>query len=272
MWQVVIFYHSDKAGAEFQARQLKKRLAAERRAKFILSDLRERTPKNLSARINLAISVGGDGTLLKVSHLMAPLRIPVLGINIGHLGFLAEAEKQTAARIIRQIFQGQYSLEERMLLKAVLVSKNKLKKNLGIALNDCVIRSYGTGHPIRISAWVENNFLTSYHGDGLIIATPTGSTAYSLAAAGPIVHPHLELFLLTPICPHTLAQRPLLISATHSIKIKSPDAGIFLDGNYAGKLAGELVISKYEHPLMLVRHPHLSYLDILRTKLGWGER
>lgn len=268
---MLILYHSDKIGAQKQSYQIKSRLDSFPNTKTFLVDLKKKIPEKILSRTNLIISVGGDGTLLKVSHLAAPRRIPVLGVNIGRLGFLAEAEKKSVAKIVKDVIAGKYNLEERMMLK-VNSFQNNQQKLIGIALNDCVIHSPETGHPITITTFVEDNFLTNYHGDGLIIATPTGSTAYSLAAGGPIVHPHLELFLLTPICPHTLAQRPLLISATHRIKIRTSNAAVYLDGNYQMKLSGELLLSRYEFGLMLVRHPQLTYLDVLRTKLGWGER
>lgn len=228
--------------------------------------------------IDFAVTLGGDGTMLKASRLLAPGAIPVLGINMGSLGFLAETTAQEAKSVLIDIINNNYRVEERMMLDVMVQTKKKTMREF--ALNDCIIHSGMNGRVISIRADINDEFLADYLSDGLIIATPTGSTAYSLAASGPIVHPHLSLYVLTPICPHTLTQRPLIISTSHiltltvDIRKRQEIPIVSIDGqiNYELKAGDKVIISASPNPLQLIINPKRKYFQVLREKLKWGER
>lgn len=228
--------------------------------------------------LDIALTLGGDGTMLKASRMLANLQAPVLGINLGSLGFLAETNPKDMYPILSNVLAGKYQVEERLMLKTTIKSKQKTIEQL--ALNDIIIHSGNTGRVINISARINKEFLADYVGDGVIIATPTGSTAYSLAAYGPIVHPHLSVFILTPICPHTLTQRPLIISNEHTISLSlNPKTAkekpvVSIDGqiNYALSRDDVITVCAAKKPLRLIINPERKYFKVLRTKLKWGER
>ena len=231
-----------------------------------------------AGELDFAVCLGGDGTMLKASSFLAPAGIPVLGVNLGSLGFLAETNPEECYSFIDGILNNGFNVEERTML-SVGITKGS-KKITHTALNDCMIHSGNNGRVITVSVHVNGDFLADYVGDGLIVATPTGSTAYSLAASGPIVHPHLFVFLLTPICPHTLTQRPMIISAGHTLSLTADSAIVrekpilSIDGqtSYLLKSGDRISVSLSDHPLKLIVNPKRKYLEVLRTKLGWGIR
>ena len=216
--------------------------------------------------------------MLKASRLLAPLGVPLIGINLGSLGFLAETNPDDAYAFLAEVLAGNYRLEERIMLSVTLHSGRKTTRQ--IALNDAVIHSGKTNRIVSIAARVNDEFLADYIGDGLIVATPTGSTAYSLAASGPIAHPHLKVFVMTPICPHTLTQRPLIISSEHTLKLTAASRStrekptLTIDGQLTFNISNRdtVTITKAEKPLLLITNPRQQYLNVLRTKLKWGER
>lgn len=228
--------------------------------------------------LDFALALGGDGTMLKASRLLAPAGVPVLGVNMGSLGFLAETTPEEAPKVISDIISENYTLEERMMLDISITSKGATTHEL--ALNDCTIHSGMSGRVINIKANINEDFLADYLGDGVIISTPTGSTAYALAASGPIVHPHLSLFIITPICPHTLTQRPLIVSTHHrltfwaGIKNRKEVPLVSVDGqlNYELAKGDKVVISASGNSLKLILNPKRKYFQVLRAKLKWGER
>jgi len=228
--------------------------------------------------LDFAVCLGGDGTMLKASTFLAPAGIPVLGVNLGSLGFLAETNPEESCAFIDRILDGDFQVEERSMLSVKLNQGGKTLFHT--ALNDCMIHSGNNGRVITVSVTVNGDFLADYIGDGLIIATPTGSTAYSLAASGPIVHPHLSIFLLTPICPHTLTQRPMIISSGHTLGIAADSSTarekpvLSIDGqtSYWLNSSDRITVSLSEHPLKLIVNPKRKYLDVLRAKLSWGKR
>lgn len=248
-------------------------------------------PRMLSAEF--AIVLGGDGTILRVARPLAPLGVPILGVNLGRLGFLADTAVGDLHRTIQKALKHELNLEERSMLKVQVYRKKKLVANdpadrqsvpLGkpalssLALNDCYLHSGATGRIVEFEAHLNDHYLATYNGDGLIIATPTGSTAYSLAASGPIVAPELPVMLITPICPHTLAQRPLVVSNADRLKIEVKTAGsqahVSVDGqeNLRVKASDLITIEHAPHKLKLLVTPGKNYFHILRMKLGWGER
>lgn len=228
--------------------------------------------------MDFVITLGGDGTMLKASRILAPASIPILGVNLGSLGFLAETNVEETLSFLEKILAGNFQIEERAMLSIEL--KYRGKTIVQNALNDCILRSGNNGRVITISVFMDNEYVGDYVGDGLIVATPTGSTAYSLAASGPIVNPNLSVFVLTPICPHTLTQRPLIMSTKHIFKLMVDSSSmkknpvVLIDGqiNYVLSNKDSVTISSSETPLKLIINPKRKYLQVLRTKLKWGER
>lgn len=232
---------------------------------------------------DIAIALGGDGTMLRVARSLAPHGVPLFGINSGGLGFLSGTDIKELKRNLTAVLLGLFELEERWMLNVEVFRGDRRTFGPNIALNDCVIRCGDTARAITLRAFSGELFLANYFGDGLIISTPTGSTAYALAAGGPVVDPRLNAFLIAPICPHTLTQRPLIIPAEHPISVKlamrhaheqSPEALMSLDGQVGCslRLGEEVRIRRFEKPFRLLLNPKRSYFETLRRKLKWGER
>lgn len=231
---------------------------------------------------DVAIALGGDGTMLRTARLLAPRSIPLLGINSGGLGFLSGTDQSEFERYCDAILEGRFVIEERWMLEASAYRGNKRFFGPHIALNDCVIRCADQARAISLKTHTANNFVAEYFGDGLIISTPTGSTAYGLAASGPIVDPRLDVHLIVPICPHTLTQRPLIIPAKDPFIVRlerrraheSPHVLASLDGQIGCtlKVGDEVRITRFEKPFKLLLNPKRSYFEILRRKFKWGER
>jgi len=231
------------------------------------------TPAMKSAQ--LMIAMGGDGTVLAVAGAVASWNVPVLGVNIGHLGFLAATELGAAYRTLTRVLAGEGRLETRILLSAAGRARGK-KFSSVLALNDVVLRSGASGQVLRLKATLRGQVLASYAGDGLIISTPTGSTAYNLAASGPIVHPDLDVLLMSPICPHSLVQRPLVLPAYEVITVQvlesSPAAILSLDGQMNQTLApGDYVeVRRATEQIQLLMDPTRTFYQVLQNKLKWG--
>ena len=220
----------------------------------------------------LAILVlGGDGTFLRSAPLAYALDIPLLGINLGRLGFLTETTVEEACEALAALVRGQCRIEERLLLQVEFAGETFY------ALNEAAIIKGPLGHMIHLRVLVEEKELTIYHGDGLIIATPTGSTAYNLSAGGPIVYPTSQVVILTPICPFMLSARPIVIPAGKPLRVellsRNEEVHLIIDG-YINKTlrAGEdIILRQAPRPLKVVKSPVRDYFEILRTKLGWAE-
>lgn len=231
---------------------------------------------------DLAIALGGDGTMLRAARLLAPHSIPLLGINAGGLGFLSATDADHLRRHIPSILNGKFELEDRWMISVEIFKGSKRIFGPHIALNDCVIRCGDQARAITLKASCSKLFVANYFGDGLIVSTPTGSTAYALAAGGPVVDPRLDAFLVAPICPHTLTQRPLIIPAKYPVSVRlvqrnrndKPQTLVSLDGQVGCRLPlnAEVIISRYEKPFRLLVNPERSYFEVLRGKLKWGER
>ena len=211
---IALVYNPDKPRALPEAQKLKAWLLKKHIKVMLESAV---TPAMKSAQ--LVIAMGGDGTVLGVARAVASWKVPVLGVNIGHLGFLAATELGAVHRTLTRVLAGGGRLETRILLSAAGRAKGKKFSSVP-ALNDVVLRSGASGQVLRLKATLRGQVLASYAGDGLIIATPTGSTAYNLAASGPIVHPDLDVLLMSPICPHSLVQRPLVMPAYEVITVQ----------------------------------------------------
>jgi len=231
----------------------------------------------IEADLDILVILGGDGTLLHVADQAASQRIPVVGVNMGSLGFLAEIAVAERFEALERIMAGEVIVEERLMLKARLLDRND-SAGCQYALNDVVISKGNVERLVCMEAWADGEFINSYKADGLIISTPTGSTAYNLSAGGPIVHPAVRAILVTPICPFMLESRPVLLpgSARLLVKIVGPghDIKVILDGRSTWDMGegSQLEIEVSENPLRLICPPRKGYFEILRRKLNWGGR
>ncbi|MDH3973232.1 MAG: NAD(+)/NADH kinase [Deltaproteobacteria bacterium] len=224
---------------------------------------------------DLIIVLGGDGTLLSIARLAGKRSIPILGVNLGSLGFLTEMTVDELFPILERILESKYDLEERMMLKASIYRQGE-KITEYSALNDVVISKGSMARIIDLDTRIDDNFLTLYRVDGLIFSTPTGSTGYSLAAAGPIVHPTLKAIIIAPICPFTLNNRPIMIPdqsrISVTLKTENVDYLLTMDGQvaFALKEGDTIEIEKSENLTKLIKSPYRDYYEVLRTKLQWS--
>jgi NAD+ kinase len=230
----------------------------------------------LAAKSDLLIVVGGDGTLLKAAHLISARPIPLVGVNLGRLGFLADISPAEVQGDIAAMLKGEYSSEERLMLEASAERSGKIEATVP-ALNDVVVHKADGGRLIEFETWVDEQFLSAYRADGIVVATPTGSTAYALSGGGPILHPAMEAITLVPICPHTLGDRPLVVAGSSRIEIRIGDthgggAQVTWDGQHAEMLqSGDRVRAQRSAKHISFIHPRgYDYYKILRTKLHWG--
>lgn len=225
------------------------------------------------AATDLVIVVGGDGTLLHTARLLAPRGVPLVGINAGRLGFLADIRPEDIAGSLDAVLSGDFVEEPRALLHAGVPNRDWA----GTALNDVVIQKCDAGRMIEFETHVDGSYVCRHRADGIIISTPTGSTAYALSAGGPILHPRLAALAIVPICPHTLSDRPIVVNSDAAIEIRMRDiekaeARVVLDGQQHANLdAGDRVLIKRQDPPARLLHPagH-DYYRLLRQKLHWG--
>lgn len=265
----IITKTSDEDTAEF-AEELK--IWLERRK--VAVELNTITPD-----LSILVVLGGDGTLLRIAEQAARYSIPVIGINLGHLGFLTELTRLEAKETLDAILSDSVNVENRLMLKALL-QNDEMTTTLGYALNDVVINKNAYDRILHLCTTVNDELITTYKADGLIFATPTGSTAYNLSAGGPLVYPGLASILVTPICPFMLGSRPILLPSEISISTvfdkenHNDNANLIIDGRPGGKMHknDRVIIEKAEHPLQLIVPPHRDYFSILRNKLLWGMR
>lgn len=235
-----------------------------------------RSEKELIQHSDALVSVGGDGTFLTVAHMIKFTEKPVIGINLGGLGFLADIDPENVEDNLSNIHEGNYLPISRMVLKAKLY-RNKKCIHTFHALNDIFINRYALPKLSSISAWYGREFITDFQSDGVIIATPNGSTAYSLAAGGPMVEPSVQAFLLTPICPHSLTERPIILPAEKDIRLvinkKNPELLLSADGLDSVKLKNndEIIINYPGDKANLIQCAENSYFSSLRKKLNWGQ-
>lgn len=231
--------------------------------------------------IDLMLVVGGDGTILRTVRQLSDRRIPVLGINRGVLGFLAEVSMDEIQTVIPSLLSGEGLIDERKML-TVAVQRDGSEVFAGTALNEAVIAQGTIARLLDLRTEVSGEALATFHADGLIIATPTGSTAYSLAAGGPIVHPTLSALILAPINPHSLTQKPVVISGDSTVMVEvvhnessfhDTNVGLTLDGQVYFELQGgdRVIVQVSGEPARFLRRPHDRFFFTLRSKLRWGE-
>jgi NAD+ kinase len=227
------------------------------------------------ADLDCIFVLGGDGTFLSAVRWIGDQDIPILGIKFGAVGFLAEIAEENLYPTAEKVLAGDFILRPRMRLSVQVIRKNETLIR-GTVLNDVVINRGALARLAHIETFIDDHYLTTYSADGLIVATPTGSTAYSLAAGGPVIHPAVQGIILTPICPFTLTNRPLIVPESVNIKIRlvkgSSDIVLTFDGQKGLDIddRDEIVIQKGSHPVHLITLPDRQYFDILKNKLKWS--
>lgn len=225
---------------------------------------------------DLVIAIGGDGTMLYASRLVREAGTPILGINRGRLGFLADVTPDEMIVSVDHVLQGNYSTDSRLMLEARLLHSTG-DEEVGYALNDVVLQRRETGRMVDFETRIADQYVNTHSGDGLIIATPTGSTAYALSCGGPIIEPQLDAVVVVPVCPHTLTDRPIVISANQAVEVSllqrdDTKAEITVDGFPMGSIrpGDKLQISAANKRVTLVHPPGYDFYGILRSKLFWG--
>lgn len=237
-----------------------------------------RHPKSeLGRHCDLILTFGGDGTLLSVAR-HAPEHVPILGVNMGTLGFLTEIRVEEFPQVLDRVLDGQYFVEPRVTFTVSVSGPNRDGNKRYRVLNDAAINKSAVARIIEMRVSVAGLFVSSFRGDGLIVATPTGSTAYNLSAGGPIIYPTMGAVVITPICPHMLTNRPIVLPDELDIEIglMTPDARdiyLTLDGQEGLEISDEdrVCVRKSEERVLLVQSPEKNYFDVLRNKLKWGE-
>lgn len=252
--KIGIIYNCDVVESCELAKKLQEKLA--NATSFCVDEMQQ--------NIDLAIAIGGDGTFLKASRFYAPFNTPILGFNVGRLGYLAQAKPDEIETVIEKLKNNDFSFENRLMLKA----------NNNTALNDVVIKGVNCARSSTMELFINDKKLCSYVADGLIISTPTGSTAYSLSAGGPIVSPDIDCFLIIPICPHTLNMRPIVIPKNEKITIKNKNEklNVSFDGQVDIVVENEITIEKNKNcaKLLVLNQNKDKFYDILKEKLHWS--
>ena len=276
--KIGIVYNSEHGNAPEVAKKLELLLQGYGLTQIIKQSIpgKKKHIENFDKALDIVFVIGGDGTFLGVARYYAPLDIPVFGINTGRLGFLAQLMPEELEAGIKKLINGEFKIEERLMLKA---SDNFEKPEyLHTAMNDIVIKGGAISRTSRLVLYINNKYVCDYIADGLIVATPTGSTAYTLSAGGPVVLPELDSIVIVPICPHSLTTRPIIIPADEEIMVKFCNDSdlIYLtsDGQESLELktSDNAHIKKYEHKakLILLEKENNGFYNILREKLHWG--
>jgi NAD+ kinase len=238
------------------------------RARFINRD-------ELASLVDLLIVLGGDGTMLAAARLVKDRNTPVLGVNFGGLGYLTEFTLDELFPALESIFTSDVTVDPRMMLDAVVYREGKAVADFAV-LNDAVVNKSALARIVEIECQIEDRYVTTFRADGIIVSTPTGSTAYSLAAGGPIVHPAMSAIIITPICPHMLTNRPLVVPGDAHVKLKLKTAReevtLTLDGQlgFGLEVGDEVVIGKSAKTFNIVQPFNKNYFQLLRDKLYWG--
>ncbi len=237
-----------------------------------------RTRAAIGGEIDLAIVVGGDGTLLNVARDLAPHRVPIIGVNLGRLGFLTDIQAGNMTAEIGKILDGDYQTESRLLLHAEIMRKGRIVHTAS-AFNDVVVTKGELARLIEFETYLDGEFVNSTRGDGIIVASPTGSTAYALSSGGPILHPALEAIALVPICPHTLSNRPIVVSSDSIVEVlitgvANQRAHVSFDGQSTFSLEDNdrVYVRRAETEVELIHPSGRSHFEVLRIKLHWGRQ
>jgi NAD+ kinase len=239
-----------------------------------LKDAQHAAESEIAAKADLVIAIGGDGTLLHAARHVAAREVPLIGINRGRLGFLTDVSPEHMLDALDAILGGDYLAERRLMLAA---STDRSGRDALFALNDVVLQKGDTGRLLDFTTDVDGTYVNTHRGDGLIVATPTGSTAYALSCGGPIIQPNVNALVMVPICPHTLSDRPLVLESSSTIRVTLDNAGgseahVVCDGEPLARMAhGDvLTISLAKQAVTLLHPREYNYYELLRSKLNWG--
>lgn len=244
----------------------------------IEQDVAEPTDKRLESpeSLHALLTLGGDGTLLRGARLLGEHAVPILGVNMGHLGFLTCCPAEQLEHSLMRFARDDYAVESRMMLHVSLTERTRRERGHWLALNDVAVHKGGFARVVPLRVSVDDELIASYSADGLVVSTPTGSTAYSLSAGGPVVVPTLETIIVTPISPHTLAIRPVVLPATSRVTVVADgtpeELMITVDGQTGSTfgVGDTLSVRKAREAIRIVRFPGSSFFATLREKLGWG--
>ena len=234
------------------------------------------TRTELARASDLAIVVGGDGTLLNAGRTLAPAGVPILGVNQGRLGFMVDVAPEDVAKTLARVLEGRYVRERRLVLSAH-IQRGRRAGTPFLAINDVVLRNQAAVRMIELETWLDDEFISEHRADGIIVSTPTGSTAYALSGGGPVLHPALDALTVVPICPHTFSDRPVVFGADRTVRIvlrgpRGTRAMCTGDGQRNETMApgDAVVMSRSRHSLELIHPENYTYFNILRNKLHWG--
>lgn len=268
-----------KAGIVLKKSSQKPRQIAEELVNWFSDKGIETVLDQVTDDLDVLVILGGDGTLLHVADKASKFEIPVMGINLGGLGFLTAVAEDNRLEALKSLLEDAVSIEKRMLIKTRLRKSSADTEDFTeyqYALNDVVISKGNIDQIVRLSTWADQEYITTYRADGLIFSTPTGSTAYNLSAGGPIVQPGLPSLLVTPICPFMLESRPVLLAPdvklVTKLVSKVNDVKVIVDGRFTWEMKEnfQLEVEVAEKPLLLISSPQKGYFEILRNKLNWG--
>jgi len=257
-------------------RERKKEVVFDAKTAALIGESASYQKTQIATRSDMVLVLGGDGTMLSAARLLEERAVPILGVNMGGLGFLTEITLDQLYPALEKVFAQEFRVEERLMLRADIHRHGEHVAKATV-LNDVVVSKGTLARMIEIQILIDGQFVTRLRGDGLIVSTPTGSTAYSLSAGGPIIHPTVQALILTPICPHTLTHRPLLVPRGVALEVtltsQAEGAMATFDGQVGVALVqGDTVaIAVSEHRTQLIRLPDRTYYDLLRRKLKWGD-
>jgi len=257
-------------------RERKKEVVFDAKTAALVGESASYQKTQIATRSDMVLVLGGDGTMLSAARLLEERAVPILGVNMGGLGFLTEITLDQLYPALEKVFAQEFRVEERLMLRADIHRHGEHVAKATV-LNDVVVSKGTLARMIEIQILIDGQFVTRLRGDGLIVSTPTGSTAYSLSAGGPIIHPTVQALILTPICPHTLTHRPLLVPRGVALEVtltsQVEGAMATFDGQVGVALVqGDTVaVAVSEHRTQLIRLPDRTYYDLLRRKLKWGD-
>lgn len=257
-------------------RERKKEVVFDAKTAALIGEPALHQKTQIAARSDMVLVLGGDGTMLSAARLLEERAVPILGVNMGGLGFLTEITLDQLYPALEKVFAQEFKVEERLMLRADIHRHGEHVAKATV-LNDVVVSKGTLARMIEIQILIDGQPVTRLRGDGLIISTPTGSTAYSLSAGGPIIHPTVQALILTPICPHTLTHRPLLVPRGVSLEVTLTSQGEGAMATFDGQVGVALMqgdtvaIAVSEHRTQLIRLPDRTYYDLLRRKLKWGD-
>ena len=273
MESIVILFDEKKEPGQETANEIGRYLADAVRSVTIVSDVSEIVKKDA----DIVLVLGGDGTVIQAAKQVAGKDLPILGINFGTLGFLTEVERPRLHQALDELLKGNYEIENRMALTCEIHQQEE-SRTVGPVINEFVVCKRDFGHMVTTSVYVDDTYVDTYAADGILVSTPTGSTAYNLSAQGPIVAPNMEALIITPICPHSLSKKPLIVSSTCTIRLKidrtkaayDDDASIRGDGILLGEATtgDEFIIRKSDDTFKMIHVGEVNFFDKMRVKLG----